>query len=93
MYIYSLKLIFCRISGGGNCLFSAVSVALVEIESLAYDLRILTAIEINQNVSYYANHAHFDKVASELKTSCANNLFCQALSEMDARSLLSQNAE
>ena len=69
-------MIFCRISGDGNCLFSAVSVALVGIESLAYDLRILTAIEIYQNVSYYANHAQFDKVASELKTSCANNLFC-----------------
>ena len=52
-------------------------------ESLEYDLRILTAIQLFQNSAYYANYnGYFDKVAAELKNTCSNNLFCQSLSDI-----------
>ena len=68
-------------STDGNCLFCAVSVALVGNESLARILRVLTAIELYENAIYYAQDTLFETVAVELSCS-SRNMFVQSLSDV-----------
>ena len=51
--------VILRSTPDGNCLYNAVSIVLVENESLAYNLRVLTSIELFENNSFYANHSYF----------------------------------
>ena len=76
-----MLMIFFSVSANGNCLFNAVSIALIGNESLAMDLRVLTAIELHENATYYSNYSHFNEVANVLQSSSSNNLFTQALSD------------
>ena len=59
---------------------------LIGNESLAMDLRVLTAIELHENATYYCNYSHFNEVANVLQSSSSNNLFTQALSDYGCKS-------
>ena len=50
------KLFNYRVTGDGNCLFTACSVAIIGHESLATYLRCLTSIELFRSADYYASH-------------------------------------
>lgn len=58
-----------------------MSVGLVGNQSLAYDLRVLTSIELFQNAEFYADHPHFEIIANQLQCKNSKNLFTQALSD------------
>ena len=55
----------------GNCLYNAVSMALIGNESLAHHLRLLTCQEMLNHSSYYADHPLFKKVYDS-----GGGLFC-----------------
>ena len=48
-----------KTTGNGDCLYNAVSLALVGDESYAILLRLLVALELAINVSFYAQHPKF----------------------------------
>nr|XP_047145808.1 zinc finger MYM-type protein 1-like [Hydra vulgaris]XP_047145866.1 zinc finger MYM-type protein 1-like [Hydra vulgaris] len=49
----------------GNCLFSSFSIYLCGDNSLAMDLRMLTAIDLYLNASFYSNHPSFVSLCSK----------------------------
>lgn len=49
-------LIAHEVAGDGNCLYHAISLALVGTTEYSTCLRILTAIELFENAAYYGNH-------------------------------------
>ena len=53
------KLIAHKVLGDGNCLYHAISVSLVGSMEYSTILWMLTAIELFENASYYANHPRF----------------------------------
>lgn len=52
-------LIAHEVAGDGNCLYHAISLALVGTTEYSTCLRILTAIELFENAAYYGNHPRF----------------------------------
>ena len=52
-------LIAHEVAGDGNCLYHAISLALVGTTEYSTCLRILTAIELFENTAYYGNHPRF----------------------------------
>ena len=48
-----------KTTGNGDCLYNAVSLALVGNESYAMLLRLLVALELALNVDFYAQHPKF----------------------------------
>lgn len=49
----------------GNCLFSTASIAMCGDNSLSYDLRLLTAIELYLNSDFYSSHPYFVSLSAE----------------------------
>jgi len=58
-----------RLSGDGNCLYNAVSVAVNGDESLSATLRALTSAELYLNASFDASHPHFITLLATEKAS------------------------
>lgn len=56
-----------KASGDGNCLFNSMSILLNKNEDFAKLLRLLSAVELFTNPSFYANHPEVKKAANFLK--------------------------
>ncbi len=54
-----------KTTGNGDCLYNAVSLALVGNESYAMRLRLLVALELALNVKFYAQHPKFSSFPSD----------------------------
>lgn len=73
---------FFRVSADGNCLFRAISMALIGKEELASSLRCLTAAELYSNASWYASIKFFDELSQSLTNVTSNSLFVEAMTDI-----------
>ena len=56
------------VSGYGNCLYNAVSVAISGKQKLCHTLRALTSAELFLNATFYASHPHVTSLLATEKT-------------------------
>ena len=55
------------VSGDGNCLYNAVSVAISGKQKLCHTSRALTSAELFLNATFYASHPHFTSLLATEK--------------------------
>ena len=81
-YVLNLNSQFLfRVTGNGNCLFNACSIALAGDESLAVSLRCLTAIEMYRHRQFYAFHPLLELQYEHGAFSSINNAFAMSVSD------------
>lgn len=62
-----------NVKGDGNCLFNSVSVAIRGDQTMSWELRVRTCIELVLNCGYYRNHFQFQNfklVSCDLEEAC-----------------------
>ena len=69
-----------KATSNGNCLYNSASIILNGNEDLSLLLRLLTAVELYKNASFYATHPNLPETASDCGLS-EISLFIQCLSE------------
>ena len=59
----------------GNCLLSSASLLLVADNALVHELRVVAAVELHLNVTYYAQHPALKPVYEKSQYIMGDNLF------------------
>ena len=65
----------CRKMSNGNCLFSSVSLLLVGDNTLVHELRVLAAVELHVNSTYYVQYPAVKSIYGIDQSVIAGKLF------------------
>ncbi|XP_065069047.1 uncharacterized protein LOC135694297 isoform X2 [Rhopilema esculentum] len=85
------NIFLARVSGDGNCLYNAASVAITGQEELSPTLRALTSAELYLNATYYASHPHFVSLLATDKTPGLIGRFFQLSHSFEVSDLATSN--
>ena len=73
--LLSLVIFPVRLMPNGNCLLSSAFLLLVADNALVHELRVVAAVELHLNVTYYAQHPALKPVYEKSQYIMGDNLF------------------